>query len=232
MTLEGHAGIRPGRFPPSFASYGHQPSLPILLPGRHSFCLPRRPLARYSTGVMKHHLVSPEHPALREKARPLTQEEIGSTYVRQLIADMREILSGEKLGVAIAAPQVGEAVQLFVVSGKVFLDAEGETEAEAAIPEDTVYINPRITKYSRKREDLHEGCLTLPGWWGMVPRASQVRLAYTDTDGKEQERGASGLLAHIFQHECDHLHGVIYTDKAHDLYEEVDEPTEAPANHE
>lgn len=180
---------------------------------------------------MKYSIVSPENPALRAKARLISEEEIEGEYVRTLIADMKGILAGEKLGVAIAAPQVGEAVQIFVVSGKVFDSREGVPDEEQPKNPDVAYINPEILKYSQKKMDMHEGCLTLPGLWGMVPRAERVRISYSNEQGERVTRGASGLLAHVFQHECDHLQGVIYTDKAHDVYEEA-EPVEPDPIHE
>jgi peptide deformylase len=173
-------------------------------------------------------IVPIDHPALRAHAREIGPEEIATPYIQDLIADMKALLARERLGVAIAAPQVGEAVQLFVVSGKVFLgpakdDEEKEVPAEQ-IPPDQVFINPKILKLSQKKEDMHEGCLTLPGIWGMVPRSIRARISAYDENGTPFTRGASGLLAHVFQHEIDHLEGIIYTDKAHDTYEDEAEP--------
>ncbi|HET8581035.1 MAG TPA: peptide deformylase [Candidatus Paceibacterota bacterium] len=179
-------------------------------------------------------LVPPDHPALHQKAQPIPREKIGSAEIRGLIADMKAILAAERLGVAIAAPQVGEPLALFVVAGKVFEapaeeadDGGSDAAPEPAEPmrPDAVFINPEILKLSRRRQDMHEGCLTLPGLWGMVPRAERVRLRYLDEHGGEQVRGAGGLLAHVFQHETDHLEGILYVEKAHDLYEEHPDDT-------
>ena len=171
---------------------------------------------------MNRAIVPIEHLALRSHAREITHEEISSPYIMELIADMKQLLASERLGVAIAAPQVGEAVRLFVVSGKVFLNEEKDEEevSEKDIPPDQVFINPVILKLSQKKADMHEGCLSLPGIWGLVPRSIRVRISAIDENGKPVTRGASGLLAHVFQHEIDHLDGIIYTDKAHDTYEE------------
>lgn len=181
---------------------------------------------------MKYSIVPLEHSALHRKARRITPDEIGGDYLSSLIKRMKEILTKEELGVAIAAPQVGEAVQLFIVSGKVF-DAreknnktEEESDAKKPPSEDRVYINPKILKYSQKKIDMHEGCLTLPGLWGMVPRSERVRMSFLNEKGEESSYGASGLLAHTFQHEVDHLDGIIYTAKAHDVYEESAENSE------
>lgn len=175
---------------------------------------------------MNYKIVPQENEALHKKARLVKSEEIGGAYLSKLIADMKTILSSERLGVAIAAPQVGEDVALFVVSGKVFDAREGKERDDETPPEnpDQVFINPGIIKYSKKKQDMHEGCLTLPGLWGMVPRAERVRMRYIDENGEEKERGASGLLGHVFQHEVDHLDGILYTEKAHDMYEDGDDP--------
>lgn len=174
---------------------------------------------------MNRALVAIDHPALRSQAREIAPENIATPHVQSLITDMKTILANERLGVAIAAPQVGEALQLFVVSGKVFIKGDPEEEG-AEIPEDQVFINPKILKRSQKKEDMHEGCLSLPGKWGLVPRSTRVRISAYNEKGEPTTRGASGLLAHIFQHEIDHLEGIIYTDKAHDMYEETTEQYE------
>jgi peptide deformylase len=80
--------------------------------------------------------------------------------------------------------------------------------------DDEVYINPSILKMSRGRKDKHEGCLSIRGQWGMVPRAEKATITAYDEHGKKFTRGASGFLAHIFQHETDHLNGVLYIDTA------------------
>jgi peptide deformylase len=179
---------------------------------------------------MNRAIVPIDHPALRMHAREIAPEEIATPYITELIGDMKQLLASERLGVAIAAPQVGEAVRLFVVSGKVFLNDEKDEEevSEKDIPPDQVFINPVILKLSQKKADMHEGCLSLPGIWGLVPRSIRVRISATDEHGKQVTRGTSGLLAHVFQHEIDHLDGIIYTDKAHDTYEEEMDPDTAP----
>lgn len=149
-----------------------------------------------------------ENPALREHAKPIPVADITSPSIQQLITEMHALLSVEKNGVALAAPQVGEAVQLFIVAKSVFKE-------NASSPADhLVYINPRITKTSRGKTDKHEGCLSIRGLWGYVPRADKVTIEAYDEHGKKFTRGASDLLAHIFQHEIDHLHGILYIDKA------------------
>ena len=125
-------------------------------------------------------------------------------------------------------------MRLFIVSGRALArdarnapdephGANSELEARSskleAIP-DQVYINPKLTKLSRAKSAKHEGCLSLRGKWGTVSRAEKATIQAYDADGRTFLRGASGFLAHVFQHEMDHLEGILYTDKAIELYDE------------
>jgi len=175
--------------------------------------------------------ILPEHenPALREIAREIPLADIKSTRVQKLISEMKTLLSKEEYGVALAASQVGEPLRLFIVSGKALArdsrNAPDEPEKNAeqpAIP-DQVYINPVVLKMSRMKKEKHEGCLSIRGKWGIVPRAEKTMLSAYDEKGEKSTRGASGFLAHVFQHEMDHLDGILYTDKAVDLYDDKPE---------
>ncbi len=167
-----------------------------------------------------------ENPVLRGISREIPVNEISSTHIQRLIAEMKALLSSEEYGVALAAPQVGEALRLFIVSGRALARGsrnapdEEEKKAEAPALPDQVYINPVVTKVSRGRTDKNEGCLSIRGYWGMVPRAEKVSVRAYDEHGRAFTRGASDFLAHIFQHEMDHLDGILYTDKATEVYEE------------
>lgn len=182
-----------------------------------------------------------DNPALREKAREIPLADIPSARIQDLIADMKELLSHEEYGVAMAASQVGEPLALFIVSGKALArhaalnekkdapegkdaeDASGagdEDEEDIPALPDQVYINPVMTRVSKKKTDKHEGCLSVRGKWGMVPRAEKASVRAYDEHGKKFTRGASGFLAHIFQHEMDHLFGILYTDKATELFDD------------
>lgn len=170
--------------------------------------------------------IHPEHenPVLRSVANPVPPELIGSPRVVALIEEMRALLHKEDYGVALAAPQVGEAVRIFIVSGRALARAaqDEDDESEPTPLPDQVYINPELMSVSRKKIDKHEGCLSVRGQWGMVPRSEKATVRAYDENGVRFTRGASGFLAHIFQHEMDHLEGVLYTDKATELYD--DEP--------
>ena len=163
------------------------------------------------------------NPALRETAQPIALSEIGGTRIQTLISDMKKLLAKESHGVAIAASQVGEPLQLFIVSGRALSEREhDEDEADTdkpALP-DQVYINPALLKMSRAKKEKHEGCLSIRGKWGMVPRAEKATVQAYDEHGTKFTRGASGFLAHVFQHEMDHLNAILYTDKAAKLYDD------------
>ena len=158
-------------------------------------------------------IVQDGDPVLREKASKVSVEDIKSDKVQSLIKDLHEILSAKELGVALASPQIGHSLRIFVVANKVFEEAEEEKKVKNPL----VYINPKITKTSKKVNELEEGCLSVEGYFGMVSRAHQVTIEAYDEHGTKFTRGASGLLAQIFQHEIDHLNGILYTDHAHSV---------------
>ncbi|MFW0871002.1 MAG: peptide deformylase [Patescibacteria group bacterium] len=145
---------------------------------------------------------------LRTKAREVAPELIGGATLGQEIALMKNILAQEYDGVALAAPQIGISRRIFIVSPRVF----GEEATEAM-----VCINPSIVRKSKSTELLEEGCLSVRYKYGKVKRHTQVTIRYQDQNAVWHERGASGLLAQIFQHEIDHLDGILFIDKAHEI---------------
>lgn len=163
---------------------------------------------------------------LRGKAEKVPVSDIDSKKIKGVVSDMKKAMAGEKDAVAIAAPQIGVPFRIFAVSGKVFeKDAEIESAADVKEDEkkkhdDMVFINPEITRRSRKKVTMDEGCLSVRWWYGGVERAEKATIKAYDENGKIFTRGASGLLAQIFQHETDHLDGVLFTDKAQNLREE------------
>lgn len=161
---------------------------------------------------MKDPVVQDGTPILRRKAVALSREAISSPAIVKLIKHMRDVLAKEEFGVAVAAPQVGESVRLFVVAGKVFLPEDAEKNSP--LPPDMVCINPQLTRLSRAKKEMSEGCLSVRHKYGSVLRHEKVTLKAQDEHGKPFTYHASGLLAQVFQHECDHLDGVLYIDKA------------------
>ena len=163
-------------------------------------------------------IVQKDDPVLRLKAREIAPSEIGSPEVKGAIERTKKALTEEPDGVAIAAPQIGVSLRLFVVSGKVFSTKE-ELESGKITAPDLIFINPKIIKHSRKNLHLEEGCLSIRWLYGKVRRADKTTVEAYDERGKKFTRGGSGLLSQIFQHEIDHLEGILFTDKAKNLHE-------------
>ncbi len=126
---------------------------------------------------------------------------------------MKQLMHKEADAVAIAAPQIGELLRIFVVSGNDFVAEKIENDelgsSKIATPPDQVFINPEIIKRSRKELWLEEGCLSVRWLYGKVKRAEKVMIRAYDENGNLFTRGASGLLAQVFQHETDHLEGIL-----------------------
>lgn len=165
-------------------------------------------------------LIQKGNKILRQKAREIKKDEIYSSYFKNLIKDMKDVLEKEKDGFAIAAPQVGESVRVFLVSGLLSQHLKKTSEPQP----DKVYLNPVIVKRSKETELMEEGCLSVRWWYGKVERNKKVKIEAVNEKGERFQEGASGLKAQVFQHEIDHLNGILFTDKAFDL-EKIQPPT-------
>ena len=162
-------------------------------------------------------------PVLRQVAETVPIKDITTPRIQKLIADMKTALDPEKDGVALAAPQIGVPLRIFIVSGLILAAADEryvpkETPDESGAT-DMVFINPEIIKTSREKEEVEEGCLSVRWLYGKIKRAKKVTIRAYDEQGRKIERGASGLLAQIFQHETNHLDGVLFIDNAKDIQE-------------
>ena len=131
--------------------------------------------------------------------------------LRSLIADMFETMEAAN-GAGLAAPQIGVDLQLVIFG---FTHNERYPEAPA-VPR-TVLINPVITPLGDEEQNGWEGCLSVPGLRGMVPRWTQIRYAGVDPTGQPIEREADGFHARVVQHECDHLIGRLYPTRMRDF---------------
>lgn len=163
-------------------------------------------------------------PILRRKARPLNPADtlnvpgVGPQSLRQVADTMLETMF-EARGVGLAAPQVGLPVRLFVAVE--YEDDEEENEGDQESPlrsrvlRDFVMINPVISVLNKKKDrSYQEGCLSIPGIYEEgVPRARAVSVRYTDLDGQQRVLEAEDYLARVFQHELDHLDGVLFLDR-------------------
>jgi peptide deformylase len=141
---------------------------------------------------------------LRDTAPIVADTEFNTLALKKNLTDMSEALAREEDGVAIAAPQIGISKRIFLISKKVFSDAT----------EDVVCINPTFVRLGKKKINVSEGCLSVRWKYGMVKRAETATIRALSLEGHEFVLQGRGLLAQIFQHEIDHLDGVLFIDKA------------------
>jgi peptide deformylase len=158
---------------------------------------------------------------LRQKANTITQF---TPELKQLAADMLETMHCYD-GVGLAGPQIGVMTRTFVAEIPAVEDEETD-QPLANTSESYVPINPEIIKTSTDLVEGQEGCLSIPGWAGLVERPEWVEVKAQDVTGQPLKLKVVGLLARIFMHEIDHLNGILYTDHISDtakLWQEQEE---------
>ncbi|MCX6752400.1 MAG: peptide deformylase [Candidatus Nomurabacteria bacterium] len=179
---------------------------------------------------------------LRETAKEVKLSDVKTTKIKKILREMSSALKSQDDGVAIAAPQIGYSLRIFVVSGKVFatgfpergvsqageprgsaplVSGDSDPDQEDPVAVDMIFINPKISRLSREKEWVPEGCLSVRPLYGKTFRSKKATVTAYDENGKKFTRGASGLLAQIFQHETDHLNGILFIDHAVDVKEEL-----------
>ncbi|HTE48862.1 MAG TPA: peptide deformylase [Candidatus Paceibacterota bacterium] len=181
---------------------------------------------------------------LRLTAREVPFRQIKTAKIKKILEEMKESLKSQDDGVAIAAPQIGYSLRIFLVSGRMMKtgfsarslgenyqsgevkvnaigDAEGASAKQDPEVVDMVFINPKISKLSKAKEWMPEGCLSVRPLYGKTFRSNKATVVAYDENGKKFTRGASGILAQIFQHETDHLNGILFIDHAKDISEEI-----------
>ena len=160
-------------------------------------------------------IITVPHPTLRRKARPVTRFD---KSLQNLIDDMVETMR-QAPGVGLAAPQVNVPLRVIVV----------EYGEEDAPPKLYIVVNPEITRHARETEVGVEGCLSIPGLLGDVERYTRVTVRGRSRRGQPMKLKLAGWTARIFQHEIDHLNGVLFTDRALSVYraDAVPENTQA-----
>lgn len=152
------------------------------------------------------------HPTLRRQAEHYPLELIGSDDFNELIEDMRETLDATG-GIGLAAPQIDVGFRIAVIEIEQTATRYGEIEHTPF----NVYINPEITVLEDEAAGYWEGCLSVPGMMGYVERPQHIRVDYIDRDGNPAALEAHGFLATVFQHEFDHLDGILYVDRIEDM---------------
>ena len=151
------------------------------------------------------------HPVLRAKARPLHPSEIRTPKVQQLIDDLFETMK-EYQGVGLAAPQIGVNLRVVIFG----VHANPRYPEVEEVP-DTVLVNPVLEALSDETDEGWEGCLSVPGMRGWVPRWKRLRYWGFDETGFRFSREVEGFHARVVQHECDHLDGILYPQRMTDL---------------
>lgn len=156
-------------------------------------------------------IVQKGDPVLRKTAEAVPLAEIDKPTIQKVVKEMKQALENTEDGVAIAAPQIGESLRIFVVRDVVFKERSDIDD------QDKVFINPELINTANKKKVVDEGCLSVKDVYGEIKRAPQATVRAYNLDGEKFEMGASGLLAQIFQHEIEHLDGILFTDKAKNL---------------
>jgi peptide deformylase len=155
-------------------------------------------------------------PVLRQQARALSLDELTSDRIQKLIVDMRDTMRAAP-GVGLAAPQVGESIQLVVIEDQPAYHAKISAEELAARERDAVpfhvLVNPILTVRTDEVVAAFEGCLSFSGFSMVVPRARKVRVEALDEHGGKVVKVATGWYARILQHEVDHLGGIVCCDR-------------------
>ncbi len=151
------------------------------------------------------------HPTLRKVARPLTPDELSHPETTRLVQDMIDTLD-DSGGIGLAAPQIDEPVRLAIIQIPGGPSRYGDIESMPL----TVFVNPHIQVVDPKARGYWEGCLSVPGLRGYVERPQFVRVTHQDLSGTTHVLELKGFLATVFQHEFDHLDGVLYVDRMND----------------
>jgi peptide deformylase len=161
--------------------------------------------------VSRREIVEIGHPVLRERAREVSSDELRSDAVQGLIDDMIETMRAAG-GAGLAANQVGETMRIAVVEVR---PGNPRYPYKPPIPL-TVIVNPEIEALDDELASINEGCLSVPNLRGEVPRHVSIRVRYLDREGEQHEEIRRGLTAGTFQHELDHLDGVLFVDRVTD----------------
>jgi peptide deformylase len=149
------------------------------------------------------------HPVLRQRAKPV--EKLATPELRALVEDMKETMAALN-GAGLAAPQIGESARVVI-----FGVQQNPRYPDAEEVPFTVLVNPKLVMLTREVEEDWEGCLSVPGMRGVVPRYTKLRYSGFDAEGNPIERVAEGFHARVVQHEVDHLDGILYPQRITDL---------------
>jgi len=154
-------------------------------------------------------------PILRQNAKPIAN--IHDHKIQTLIKNLTATLMDAN-GVGIGAPQVYESLRLFIVASH-----PNPRYPNAPQMEPTPMINPKIVSHSKTKTKDWEGCLSIPGIRGLIPRYTKITISYTDRHGNKQKKTFENFIARIVEHENDHLDGIVFLDKVENMKEIITE---------
>lgn len=160
--------------------------------------------------MKKDDIVQVGDPVLRKITKEINISEITSKKTKLVLEKMQKLLSKENDGVALAAPQIGKSLRIFIISPKAYKIAKKNLG-------ELVFINPKIIKTGKEQKAVEEGCLSVRGKFGKIKRYNKLTVEAYDENGSRFERGFSGFLAQIIQHEINHLDGILFIDKTHKI---------------
>lgn len=161
-------------------------------------------------------IVQDGDPVLRAIAEPVPEELFGTDALNDMLHAMEVALDAEPDGVALAAPQIGISYRIFIARLDRTVHPE---ESKDLAPELAVFINPEFVRSSQRRIEMDEGCLSVRGFYGKTKRHDRATVRARSADGSTFERGGGGIVAQIYQHEIDHLNGILFIDHATDIVE-------------
>ncbi len=163
-------------------------------------------------------IIQKDNPILREISAEIPVGKIKSAEIKKIISDLKKAINNQADAVAISAVQIAQPIRLFVISKRAFQLIEPDADEKKQL-KDLIFINPKITKTSKTKQELEEGCLSVRYMYGQVIRSEKVTIEALDEDGKKFSRGFSGFLAQVVQHETDHLNGILFIDTAENIHE-------------
>ena len=151
------------------------------------------------------------NPLLRQESQRVPTNEISSKEIKKLVKDMFETMEAAS-GLGLAAPQIGVLKQIVIVG---FNKSKRYPEIQEVMPRQ-ILINPKIEVLSQEVVGSWEGCLSVPGMRGYVERPREIKLSWYDENSDSHQEQIEGFPAIVYQHECDHLHGILYIDRLKD----------------
>lgn len=165
----------------------------------------------FSTVMAIRNILRIGHPVLRKVAEPVPQNEIGSKEIKKLIRDMFETMIHAN-GLGLAAPQIGVSKQIVVIG---YEKSDRYPDSDDTMVRQ-VLINPKIKHLGNELSGFWEGCLSVPDMRGFVERPRKIQLSWFDENEKFHDETIDGFNAVVYQHECDHLNGILYVDRLKD----------------